>query len=90
MAFPFWNTAVYNLFSRFSKDVATRRAASLSASTPFPSGFYHDAARRVATVFEKWNCKIETCLPARRRKALYKRLTPYGPFAVVPLLEYGG
>jgi len=25
---PFWNTAVYNLFSRFSEDVATRRAAS--------------------------------------------------------------
>ena len=47
MAFPFWNTAVYNLFSRFSKDVATRRAASLSASTPFPSGFYNAAARRI-------------------------------------------
>ncbi|KQM08160.1 MAG: hypothetical protein AL399_08835 [Candidatus [Bacteroides] periocalifornicus] len=24
---------------------------------------YHDAARRVATVFEKWNCKIRTDLP---------------------------
>ena len=31
---PFWNTAVYNPFSRFSEDVATRRAASLSSFTP--------------------------------------------------------
>ena len=35
---PSWNTAVYNLFSRFSEDVATRRATSLSTSTPFPIG----------------------------------------------------
>ena len=69
---PLWNTAVYNRFSRFSEDVATRRAASLSSFTTFPSGFYNDAARRVATFFEKWNCKIETCLRARRRKALHK------------------
>ena len=27
-AVPFWNTMVYNRFSRFSEDVATRRAAS--------------------------------------------------------------
>ena len=27
---------------------------------------YHDAARRVATVFEKWNCMTEKYLPARR------------------------
>ena len=30
---------------------------------------YHDAARRVATVFEKWNCLIETDLPEKKRKA---------------------
>ena len=35
-----------------------RRAASWSSPTPFPSGFYNDAARRVATVFEKWDCEI--------------------------------
>jgi hypothetical protein len=29
---------------------------------------YHDAARRAATVFEKWNCMIENGLPARRGK----------------------
>ena len=28
--FPFWNTEVYNPFSRFSEDVAMRRAASFS------------------------------------------------------------
>ena len=27
---------------------------------------YNDAARRVATVFEKWNCKIKTVLPSRK------------------------
>ena len=31
---------------------------------------------------------IETSLPVRN--ASYKRLTPYGPFAAVSLLEYGG
>jgi len=25
-------------------------------------GLYHDAARRVATVFEKWDCLIESYL----------------------------
>ena len=44
---------------------------------------YHDAARRVATVFEKWDCAIKNSLRTRR-------LNPYGPFAAVPLLEYGG
>ena len=32
----------------------------------FSSAAYkNDAARRVATVFEKWNCMIENSLPAR-------------------------
>ena len=48
----------------------------------------HDAARRVATIFEKWNCLIETYLPVRRGS--YKRLNLSGPFAAVSLLEYGG
>ena len=39
---------------------------------PFCKPHINDAARRVATVFEKWNCKIETCLPTRRREALHK------------------
>ena len=51
-------------------------------------GFHNDAARRVATVFENLNCVIEISLPVRRTS--YKRLTPYGPFAAVPLLENGG
>ena len=51
-------------------------------------GFYNDAARRVATVFEKWNCLIKTSLPVRRGS--YKRLNLSGPFAAVPLLENGG
>ena len=34
------------------------------------------------------NCVIEISLPVRRTS--YKRLTPYGPFAAVPLLENGG
>ena len=29
---------------------------------------HHDAARRVATVFEKWNCLIESCLPVERER----------------------
>ena len=53
-----------------------------------PYGFPNDAARRVATFFEKWNCLIETYLPVRR--GFYKRLNLSGPFAAVSLLEYGG
>ena len=30
----------------------------------------NDAARRVATLFEKWNCVIKTCLLARRKRTL--------------------
>jgi len=33
-------------------------------------GFYNDAARRIATVFEKWNCLIESYLTARRKRTL--------------------
>ena len=50
---------------------------------------YHDAARRVATVFEKWNFLIETYLHARRENPP-KRLNPYGPFTAIPFWEYGG
>ena len=50
--------------------------------------FYNDAARRVATVFEKWNCVIKPSLPVRR--ASYKRLNHFGSFAAVSLLECGG
>ena len=53
-----------------------------------PYGFYHDAARRVATVFEKWNFLIETDLRARSENP--PELNPYGLFAAVSLLEYGG
>ena len=35
-----------------------------------PYGFSNDAARRVATFIEKWNCLIETFLPARRKRTL--------------------
>ena len=48
----------------------------------------NDAARRVATVFEKWNCVIESCLPAERERP--QKIEPYRPFAAVSLLEYGG
>ena len=48
----------------------------------------NEAARRVATVFEKWNCVIESCLPAERERP--QKIEPYGPFAAVSLLEYGG
>ena len=45
----------------------------------FSSAAYkNDAARRVATVFEKWSYMIETDLPKRRGKAANKRLNPYG------------
>ena len=53
-----------------------------------PYGFPNDAARRVATVFEKFNPLIKTYLPVRRGS--YKRLNLSGPFAAVSLLEYGG
>ena len=42
----------------------------------------NDAAHRVATVFEKWNCLIETDLRARRENPPQK-LNPYGHFAAV-------
>ena len=48
-----------------------------------------DAARHVATVFEKWNFLIENDLRARRENPP-KRLNLYRPFAAVSLLEYGG
>ena len=35
-----------------------------------PYGLYNDAARRVATFFEKWNFLIETYSPARRKRTL--------------------
>ena len=35
-----------------------------------PYGFHNDAARRVATFFEKWNFLIETYSPARRKRTL--------------------
>ena len=40
--------------------------------------FYHDAARRVATFFEKWNFLIETYLHERRGKNPDKRLPSTG------------
>ena len=56
-----------------------------------PYGFPNDAARRVATIFERWNCLIETYLPVRRENPPpKKRLNRFGPFAAVSLLEYGG
>ena len=51
--------------------------------------FYNDAARRVATIFEKWNFLIETYLRARREN-LPRKIAPYGSFAAVSLLECGG
>ena len=56
-------------------------SAPLTASHE-PRGFYNDAARRVATVFENLNCVIETSLPVRN--APYKRLIPSRSFAAVP------
>ena len=50
---------------------------------------YHDAARRVATIFEKWDFLIENDLRARRENPP-KRLNIYRPFAAVSPLEYGG
>ena len=47
-------------------------------------GFYNDAARRVATVFEKWNCLIESCLPVERERPqkdwTHTGLLPQSPF----------
>ncbi len=52
----------------------------------FSSAAYkNDAARRVATVFEKWNCVIETDLPKRRGRAANKRLNPCGALEGFPL-----
>ena len=45
---------------------------------------HHDAARRVATFFEKWDCLIETYLRIRRGNPP-KRLNSYRPFAAVSL-----
>ena len=50
--------------------------------------YVNDAARRVATFFEKWDCLIETDL--RTSRLPKKRLNPYGPFSAVSPLEYGG
>ena len=50
-------------------------------------GFYNDAARRVATVFEKWNFLIETDLRARRENP--PKIDPLRAFRRGSLLEYG-
>ena len=47
-----------------------------------PYGFSNDAARCVATFFERWNCLIETSLRVRRENP--PNWTPAGPFAAVP------
>ena len=69
-----------------------RRAASLSGLHGShlwgPYGFPNDAARRIATLFEKWNCLIEAYLLARGENPP-KRLNLYRPFAAASLLEYG-
>ena len=52
-------------------------------------GLHHDAARRVATVFEIWCCLIETDLRARGENPP-KKIAPYGTFAAVSPLEYRG
>ena len=52
------------------------------------SPIQNDAARRVATVFEKWNCVIESYFYTRNGKPSIKN-APYAGFAAVPLLEYG-
>ena len=50
----------------------------------------NDAARRVATVFEKWDCLIESYLLERRESHLIKGLNPYETFTVVSPLVPGG
>ena len=61
-----------------------RRAASLSGLHGShlwgPYGFPNDAARRIATLFEKWDCLIETYLRTRRENPP-RRLNLYGTFA---------
>ena len=70
------------------EDSPTHR--SLYAQTPHesPYGFSNDAARRVATLFEKWNLLIETSLRARGENLPNDPIPR--PFAAVSLLEYGG
>ena len=48
--------------------------------------------RHAASLRSSNNCKclIEMFFIARGESPLHKRLTPYGPFSAVPLLEYGG
>ena len=56
----------------------TKRAMANLAIDRNGMPFYHDAARRVATFFEKWNCLIETYLHERRGKNPDKRLPSTG------------
>ena len=50
--------------------------------------FYHDAARRVATVFEKWNFLIETYL--RKKGKSPQKIESIRAFRRGFFLEYGG
>ena len=79
---------------RSSKDVATRRAASLSASTPptYGAPMVFTTMRHVASLRSSNNCKclIETFFIARVKSPLHKRLNPCGLFSAAPLLENGG
>ena len=67
------------------EDSPTHR--SLYAQTPHesPYGFSNDAARRVATLFEKWNLLIETSLRARGENLPndpIRGLSPRFPFGI--------
>ncbi|MFC2479440.1 MAG: hypothetical protein ACFNUE_00150, partial [Bacteroides sp.] len=53
-------------------------------------GFHNDAARRVATVFEKWNFLIETYLRIRRKNPPPKKIEPLRAFHRRFPLECGG
>ena len=82
-AVPLLEYGGLNLFSCFlggRSDAACRVVIRLHAFHLWsPYGFSNDAARRVATVFEKWDFLIETYLCARREN-LPRKIDPLRSF----------
>gem|GEM_PF-6351244 len=55
------------LAARPNSTAPTESIKSMSIKGPYIA-YISDAARCVATFFEKWDCLIESCLPVRRGK----------------------
>ena len=84
-AHMWWMAVGGEIFAKTAKTPPLQSALMGRTLRPLPP--INAAARRVATVFENFNCVIKISLPVKRLP--YKLLPPSGSLAAVSLLEYG-